>query len=236
MRPGPLLALALLAACNPDPGELDQRVDYRDGSDGEGQSGERGSVMITEVLWSGSVRDDGTWDPEDVFLEIKNESTRPVNLSKWRIEQEGTINETYILPEVDWSVQVGEHILVAAKTTGCFPDADMVLPDLRLPLDAPFKLTLMDLDEHLIEPAGSTDMPPYAGGYDLHSSRSMEKVELMFGGRGSEPASWHYYTDAETDVVNNDRVAEGCRTRTLASPGRANSPDYSGAYSTGSFE
>lgn len=232
----PVIGGALLVACNPDPGELDEQVGYRDGSDGESQNGERGTVMITEVLWSGSVTNDGEWDPTDVFLELRNESNRPVNVSHWHIVQEGTINETYRLPQVDWQVQVGEHILVVAKTDGCFPEADMVLPDLRLPMDAPFELTVLDIDERLIEPAGNTDMPPFAGGYDLHSSRSMEKIELMFGGRGSEPSAWHYYTDAEVDVPNNDKVAEGCRERTLASPGRPNSPDYSGAYSTGSFE
>ena len=64
----------------------------------------------------------------------------------------------------------------------------------------------------------------------------MEKIQLMFGGRGSEPHSWHFYTQADVDVPNNDRVAPNCRERTMASPGRPNSPDYSGAYAAGGFE
>ena len=44
------------------------------------------------------------------------------------------------------------------------------------------------------------------------------------------------YSTVEVDIPNNDRVAEGCRLHTQASPGRPNSPDYSGAYTTGAFE
>ena len=67
-------------------------------------------------------------------------------------------------------------------------------------------------------------------------SRSMERIELMFGGRGTEPHMWHFYTPIEVDVPNNDKIATECQTYTHASPGRANSPDYSGAYAAGSFE
>ena len=35
---------------------------------------------------------------------------------------------------------------------------------------------------------------------------------------------------------NDDRMAEGCKAATWASPGRPNSPDYSGAYASGSLE
>jgi len=73
-------------------------------------------------------------------------------------------------------------------------------------------------------------------GYDGVSVRAMERLEIMFGGRGDEPSSWHFYTNAPVDVANNDRVAASCRQRTLASPGRPNSPDYSGAFAAGSFE
>ena len=50
--------------------------------------------------------------------------------------------------------------------------------------------------------------------------------------------SWSrvFEREGEVDVPNDDRIAERCRERTRASPGRANSPDYSGAFSVGSFE
>ena len=42
--------------------------------------------------------------------------------------------------------------------------------------------------------------------------------------------------NSRVDAVNDDRIAENCRVRTRGSPGRPNSPDYSGAFATGSFE
>lgn len=228
--------LLVLLACNPDPGSPDQQVGYRDGLDGGANSGERGTVILSEVLWSGSVGADGKRDHADVFVELRNQGNRPVNLSDWRLELEGVTEITWRIPSSDRQLQVGEHGFVVAKSSGCFPDADWVIPELELPDGDPFRLTLLDADERLIESAGSRETPPFAGGWDYVRSRSMERVELMFGGSGTEPASWHHYTSAPVEVANDDRVAEACRGFTLASPGRPNSPDYSGAYSTGSFE
>ena len=229
-----LFTFSLLTACNPDPGFPAEQVGYRDGSD-ETNSGERGSVKISEILWSGSVTNDGVRDIDDVFVEIRNEGNRQMFLTDWHLIMEGTAEITWRIPAGD-PVPVGGHIFIAAKSDGCFPEPDLVIPGMHFGLGDPFRLTLRDADERLIEPAGSTSMPPFAGIYDGQVSRSMEKVELVFGGRGSQPQSWHHYSIAEVDVVNNDRVAEGCRARTLASPGRPNSPDYSGAFAAGAFE
>lgn len=248
-----LCSSALLVACNRDPGELEQTVDYRDGLDGGPNSGERGTVKITEVLWSGSVQDDGTWDPSDVYIELRNESNRSINLSDWRLEIEGAIVAEWRIPTSDLKIAVGQEIVVAHKTTGCFPEPDLVMPDLRLPLGDSFQLTLKDADERLMEGVGDASGPPLAGGYDFVTSRSMERINLMFGGEGMRSQSWHYYNKNEcpADILavegneglfcyqrlpNNDRIKPGCRRHTLGSPGRPNSPDYSGAYASGSFE
>jgi len=230
------LSLLLLVACGGDPGELRQQVGYRDGGDGGANSGERGTVKVSEILWTGSVTNDGVWDKSDIFVELRNEGMRPMNLSGWQLEVSGDLTKTWLIPDSDTIIEVGEHLVIATKDTGCFPEVDYFLPDLELPYNAPFRITLVDADERLIEPAGSRDMPPFAGGYDGRVARSMEKIEIMFGGRGTEPHAWHYYTDAPVDVPNNDKIAAHCAEATLASPGRANSPDYSGAYASGSFE
>lgn len=228
--------LVLLLACNPDPGEVDEQVGYRDNLDEGPSSGERGNIIISEILWAGSVTDDGTWDQGDVFVEIRNQGSLPVDVEGWHLELEGTVAQTWRLPDVG-RLEVNEQVFFAAKTSGCFPEPDGVIGGLELPFEDPFQLTLRDADERLIEPAGSRTVPPFAGTYDLVVARSMERIQLMFGDRGTQPHSWHHYTnDVPVDVPNNDRIAEGCRERTLASPGRPNSPDYSGAYASGGFE
>jgi len=247
-----MLLLLTLACELPD--VPDQTVGYRDGADGGPNSGERGSVRITEILWSGSVRDDGTYDPTDQFIELRNESARPVNLSSWRIEISGTIAYELRLPASDFQLPVGGQAIIATKDTGCFPTPTWILPDLRLPLGDPFAITLKDADERLMEGANDRDEAPFVGGYDLVTSRSMERTQLIFGGDGNRSQSWHFYNlkacpsrvigdDPEKrglscfeDIPNNDLVRVDCRAHTLASPGRPNSADYSGAFANGSFE
>ncbi len=232
----PLLTLTAgsVIGCNADPGEPVQGVLYRDGLEpGEPNSGERGSIVITEIFWSGSVNNNGSWDPEDVFIELSNNSARSVNVSGWQLQIEGTSVVTHLIPESEPEMPVGGYLYIATKNTGCFPEPDLLLPEMRFSFGDPFRVTLKDKDERLMEPAGSRTARPFAGGYDQFVSRSMEKAELMFGARGYQPKAWHYYTDAPVDVPNNDRIAENCRERTLASPGRPNSPDYSGSFSSG---
>ena len=123
-----LSATLLLAACSAAP-VASQGVEYRDGlAPGDPNSGERGTVRISEVLWSGTV--DGEWDPTDVFVEIRNEGNRSMNLSGWQLVLTGARQQTWILPQSDLEVPVGQHVFAAAKTSGCFPEPDWVVPGL----------------------------------------------------------------------------------------------------------
>jgi hypothetical protein len=232
-------AVALAGSACPAPPETGFQVDYRDGLDGTGMSGERGTVKISEVLWSGSVRETSegpVWDPRDQFIELRNESSRPMDVSGWYLEIQGVTDRMIRLPKVDKILAVSEHLLIATKSDGCFPDPDVVLPDFYLPYGERFQVTLLDIDERLIEGAGHRDMPPFAGGYDLVMSRSMEMAQLMFGVRGNRPHAWHHWTDFPVDVPNQTRISEDCRRFTGASPGLPNSPDYSGTYASGGLD
>lgn len=248
-------AMALAIGCNPHPGFPDEQVGYRDGTD-QASSGERGNIKITEILWSGSVTDDGRWDPTDVFVEFRNEGAKPVNMSGWHLDLEGPIERSFRFPKSDFVLEVNAEAVAARTEAGCITHADWLIPELEFPQGFdPFELTLLDADERLMEPAGDEDMPPFAGGHDGVVSRSMERIHLMFGGRGGSPHAWHHYAESKCsdlyyaedptgraghycieDIPNNDLLAPHCRQLTLASPGRPNSPDYSGAFSSGSFE
>jgi len=258
----PLLAALLAAGCTVDPSDqLEQQVDYRDGvpddpggiDDGP-TSGERGTVKIAEVNWAGTVRDDGTWDRTDVWIELRNESARPVNLSRWFLEIEGSRNLTIRVPDAEAYIDVGQHAVLVAKADGCVADPDWVAPDLTFPSTGDgFSITLLDADERLIDGAGQRDMPTFAGGYDGRAAYAMERIHLMFGQNGGSPQVWQYHNrtpcpngvvDADGQgglscfeaIPNNDRLKPACRRWTYATPGRPNSPDYSGAYASGGFE
>lgn len=248
---GALGAALLLGPGCTAPEAPTETVGYRDGAQGGPTSGERGTVQIYEILWSGSVKGE-TWDPKDVFVELRNVGSRPVNLSRWRLRLSGTYSRNFVLPDFDKPLEVGDQLVIAAKSDGCFPDPDVLLPDLVFPLDDAFELGLVDADERLMETAGDRNFVPFAGGYDLTTSRSMERIPLMFGADSNRSQAWKFYQavhcPGDTEGLNcfidgtgkaspnNDRVLPECRRHTHASPGQANSPDYSGSFANGSFE
>lgn len=240
--------VALLSAC-PAPEEAALEVGYRDGLTSTGQNGERGNVMISEVLWSGSVKvvdGERIYDPTDIFIELRNTGLRPLDVQGWFLEVRGAERRTWRLPMGEpIPLPVAGEVWFAAKTDGCFPEPDAVIEGLELPLGDPFSITLRDADERLINGAGDYSMPPFAGGYDLVMSRSMEMTNIMFGARGNYPHAWHHWTDKEPADWRPDRdppysyqqnMLESCREFTGASPGVPNSPDYAGSFASGATD
>lgn len=276
-----LLAAAWLPGCDQMSGTLekdqrDQQVGYRTGTaaDGYRSNGERGNIQISEVNWAGSVRGEaGTtrlervYDPDDDFIELQNKHNRPMYLTGWLItvetgnDSDGHVEggsrakpwkRTYVLPapEDGRPVEPNQFIVIAGKRDGAFADADYVIEGFSLP-DAPFQITLRDLDERLIDGAGDGRKRPFAGGYDLVSVRSMERIQLIFANRGNRESAWHSYAlndafpglpvDFDGDAAQlhaalRRRVAPEFRAYTLATPGMPNSPDYSGFVSSGDFQ
>lgn len=121
--------------------------------------------------------------------------------------------------------------------------ADYYIPELAL-TQGPFEIRLQDLDERLIDGAGDDRKMPFSGAWDLVTSRSMERIQLIFNNRGNRDQAWHTY--ALSDWNGGDRgilhrelrrfVHPDYRARTFASPGMPNSPDYSGFVSSGDFQ
>ncbi len=255
---GAALAAALLPACTGGPigDERGQGVGYRAGTEQDGftSNGERGNVLITEINWAGSVTDDGVHDPGDIFIELQNKHPRPIHLTGWQLIIEAGSNHpahanlsrderprvTYVIPPRvgGQPFQPNEYVLIAAKNTGAFRNVDYLIPDLKIPRDF-FEITLRDVDDRLIEPAGSVEQEVFAGSFDLVTVRSMERIQQLFSNGGGGESSWHSYSYNDFDPGHAERgefVAEGFKLFTFASPGKANSPDYSGNTSSGSFE
>ena len=61
-------------------------------------------------------------------VELRNEGSRPVNVSGWFLELEGVREITWVIPQTDADITPGDHAFIAAKTTGCFPEPDWVIP------------------------------------------------------------------------------------------------------------
>ncbi len=246
-------------ACNQelDPDSRGQSVGYRRGigPDEYLSNGERGNLEVTEILWSGSVTDSGEHDPEDIFIEFRNGHPRPIYLTGWQlIVQSGTGDQirdaeyhrterpaksyTFPVRENGQPVYTNEYVVLAVKRDGAFPNADFYLEDLKLPRGR-FSITIRDIDDRLINGAGDHTEDVFAGGYDLVTSRSMERVQLLFSNNGARNASWHAYSYNPWDEEHAERssgVGDGYREHTFASPGQAATPDYSGNSSAGNYE
>ena len=231
--------LLMVGGCLEDPGFSDEQPLYRWDPDGQASSAERGTIMINEIGWAGSIDDQGNHDPDDVFIELLNKHPRNVNLSGWRLNFRGDYEKSLRIPHMNEPVPPNGYLVIAAKADGAFGEvADVILEDLQLGQRAVF-IELRDSDQRLIESAGSRTERPYAGSYDLVTTRSMERAQVLFGNRGNENRSWHHNIDDARDGFDPERrtyIREGWRRYTLASPGRANSSDYAGATSSGGFE
>ena len=189
-------------------------------------------MLINEIHFGGSVSDRGVHDADDVFIELLNKHPRPINVSGWRIEVDGDFNASYRIPEVDTPITPNGYFVIARKNDGAFADiADVFIDNLDLGHKM-VQVELRDRDRRLMEDGGSTSERVFTGGFDGVTARSMERVSLIFGNRGSSSRNWHAYSDDP----GFSTISEGYRQYTLASPGAANSPDYSGNASSGGFE
>ncbi|MBA2664976.1 MAG: hypothetical protein H0U74_22000 [Bradymonadaceae bacterium] len=234
-----LLALALLTSValggcdNVDPGPSEEQPLIRWGDTPEQpSSSERGNVMINEIHFAGSVRDDGTHDPDDIFIELLNKQPRMTNVSGWRLNIGGDYQKSYRIPAHANPITPNGYFVIAKKRDGAFADiADVFIEDLDIGRRNIY-IELRDFDNRLMESAGNTEQQAFCGGYDLVTARSMERVQVLFGNRGEASRNWHTYSDD----VGFPTINEGWRLNTLASPGAANSPDYSGSTTSGTFE
>jgi hypothetical protein len=257
------LVVFALAGCEtgePEP-TRDQTIDYRTGTEAweYTTSGERGSIQVTEVNWAGSVRgslEDG-WsrDKDDIFIELRNTYFRPVYLEGWQVivhygngrdptaRSVGDTDQrfyTFTIParENKEPVDTNEYVTIAKKRDGAYPNADFYIEDLFVPADG-FQIEIRDIDDRLIDEVGSVEQEAFAGSFDGVSARSMERVQLIFSNRGNRESSFHSYSNNPWEAIH-ERLArnidEAYRSLTLASPGAANSVDYSGNTSSGSFE
>ncbi len=256
-----LVALALVACQGAPDVERAYQVGYRDGTaeDDYMSSGERGSVTFTEINWAGSVRgaslDEAEHDPDDIFVELQSKMARPIHLTGWYLvvrtdggrgyltnaEDDGrNYVKTYRIPprETSEPIYTNDYVVIARKRDGAFADADFFIEDLELPTSN-IVLTLQDADLRLIDGVGSFNERVFAGGWDLATVRSLERVQLIFANSGNRDASWHAYslnTGEPMHEALRANIGADFSSFTFGTPGMPNSPDYSGNISSGVIE
>lgn len=220
----------------------------------------RGCAEIREVNWAGSMKNDGTYDADDDFIEIQNtDCNKPVDLTDWRIELTGDVKRIFYVPAgSNNTVQPGKFAVIIAKEGGAFrqqsdPDyKPIVLPGLFIP-ERNWSITTRTAENFLMESGVNTTEAddatsrnfPLSGSFDGYTVRSMERTEDAFEEEGGSISTWHAATPCnETSPSQQQTTLLGIdctstyagatgkyvhaeyRSRTFATPGEKNTPDY----------
>jgi hypothetical protein len=220
----------------------------------------RGCAEIREVNWAGSMKNDGTYDQDDDFIEIQNtDCNKPVDLTDWRIELTGDVKRILYVPAgSNNTIQPGKFGVLIAKEGGAFrkqndPDYNpIVLPGLHIP-ERNWSITTRTGENFLMESGVNTTEAddatsrnfPLSGSFDGYTVRSMERTEDQFEEEGGSISTWHastpcnetYPSGQQTQLLGTDcqinyagasgkYVHPDYTSRTFATPGEKNTPDY----------
>lgn len=140
-------------------------------------------VFISEIAWAGS-----SASTADEWLELAGGGAAPVDVSGWTIE--GASSEPLVLPEGS-AVAAGETFLIAnygadesKSTLAAAPD--LVTTAVALPNSA-LHLILRDAAGNVVDEAGASGTPPFAGGTGTAKASMTRRWPLLSGG---DPAAW----------------------------------------------
>ena len=204
----------------------------------------RGCAEIREVNWAGSMKNDGTYDADDDFIEIQNtDCNKPIDIADWRIELTGDVKRIYYVPKVgNTTVQPGKFAVIIAKAGGAFRDqgnADytpVVLEGLSIP-ERNWSITTRTAENFLMESGINTTEAddaqsrnfPLSGSVDGFTTRSMERTEDQFEEEGGSVSTWHASTPCnETSPSQITTLyGTGCGAGQIGVSGRYVHPDYS---------
>lgn len=169
----------------------------------------RGCAEIREVNWAGSMRNDGTYDPDDDFIEIQNSGcNKPVDMTDWRIELSGDVRKTFYVPMGSNNIiQPGKFAVIIAKSDGAFRQQSdpnykpIVLPGLAIP-ERNWAISTKTAENFLMESGVNTTEAddatsrnfPLSGSFDGYVTRSMERTEDTFEEEGGSVSTWHAST------------------------------------------
>ncbi len=179
-------------------------------------------IVISEVMWAGSLDDTGIHREWDGFVELWNPTQSDIDISGWQLE--GSTS-----PQVDSSglvmtiipdhttVRAGECLLICKSTNFAWSVNRAVLdPALRLwhPQLSDFvRLVLKNRSFQVIDDMGSSFVPPLAGKSDPPRLCASMTRDFSFSWDGRSGLVWQDSQSAGSGVRSN------FMGQTLASPG-----------------
>ena len=176
------------------------------------------AVMINEINWAGHRPYDAT-TYTDKFVELKNMTTEPINISGWQLV--GTPKSSYriistILPQGSIIEPGGCYVIYQSLLNSAFTATPAYTEDyflyLRHKTSQPnLYLVLKDTHQNIIDVAGSSTIAiSNFGGSDIYPTyKSMYRVNTD----GTLPASWATTSTAGTYVKDANKA------NTLMTPG-----------------
>lgn len=182
-----------------------------------GETASRWDVVISEIMWAGSTRNDGVHDEADKFIELQNTTTSDINISGWQLVGTTAVSKSYrilmnIMPE-NTIIAAGEKYVVTFSSNRAYEiESGHVDPWLYLhhPDDQDYVfLILRDSKLQTIDEVGQVNASPWAGEQGSVTS-SMQRVGSRVDGLDS--ANWQN----STQTIN---IRPEYRLSTLATPG-----------------
>jgi len=174
-------------------------------------------VIFTEIMWAGSKKNNNFIDYYDKFVELKNISSKKINISGWYID--GLINKNYriflyIFPE-NTILNPNEHIIVCYKTNNSafFYPKSLSFDYFYLyhsTKQTNIFLKLYDCYGNLIDIVGSESSSPFAGSQSNSQPWcSMRRI----GDDGLSENSWittsNYNNYVNTNYTQNTKATPG---------------------------
>ncbi|MEJ5284024.1 MAG: phospholipase D-like domain-containing protein [Brevinematales bacterium] len=179
-----------------------------------GDSAKFQEVIINEILWAGT-KTQTEYDYNDCFIELKNRTSKRINLSGWYLNNT-TIpsyrTHLFIFPENTF-IEPDSYLLIVKKTnfSGFYYKNSLVHKYLTVyhSSDKPYVyFQLKDKYGKIIDEAGSKISAPFAGERGT-IYKSMTRVSL----NGLSPSSW------TTTTTYNSNIKQEYRNFTYATPG-----------------
>ncbi|MCB1317366.1 MAG: lamin tail domain-containing protein, partial [Leptospiraceae bacterium] len=207
-----------------------------------GDSASGREVVISELMWMGAVRRDGTSSPYE-YVELYNNSDRVINLTDWKLEcgANGAFTDAFVLSSANEGGRVvigpGQY-LVLTDDTSASADANAYVRTIHTQIDnagsnaisdSADQCRLVDSASNVIDTAGEPGKPfllnpDRAGKVDGDSGavRSMERTDLAAS--GSDLSNWH--TNSHSRAIENGNILLSFAGYSASSPGTYGTPGY----------